>query len=670
MRVGLSLLGLMVVTPQIARGQVAVDGYWSDSERALGSLPIFVQTNPTGFGDNRLVTGCDPFETSSPEAVATGFEVAIPLALLGNPGANTVKVVAFINGRNHDVVSNQVLPGVGGATSLDLGDPRQVDFGQYPGNQFVVIPASVGTSPSIDGQLDAGYGSPLAVQTTRTSFGDSQLFDVALANGSELDAVYGFVSGSMLHLFFAGNIGSGYAGRLDIFFDTGAPGWNQLGTDAFPDVDFGSIQRMQAAGALPGLRFDAGFNASHFMSVGVGDYEFHANLTSLGELAPGYLGLGFPGDVGGTLYNSNPAGVMAAVNNSNGAGVWSACPVPAGGPDAAFGSEIDGVFAYPDFASRELHVIVTGNLESNSNNLDLFFDVDGSMEGQNTLRGDNVNAHFDLFNNLAGLTFDPDFLADYWVSLRNHDGGRQVYANAAVLRANGPVIDFNYSTLLDYSGESGGMKYPGNYPIRFDGPRADVPGWQFDIYTNYSPRLCGLPFLSGNLNPNPVSGQLAVALDNSNLVGVTDVSIEGADAVRTGAEFVISFDELGWDGSSCLKIAGFINSKARDFVSNQVIGGLPFGTSNLGPPALINFGAIEGNQFAIFCPVRCPWQVDQCPADFDNSFPGFNRIDGDDVISFFGDWDLGLPCADVNSDGAVDGDDVIRFFESWDVSAC
>jgi hypothetical protein len=41
-------------------------------------------------------------------------------------------------------------------------------------------------------------------------------------------------------------------------------------------------------------------------------------------------------------------------------------------------------------------------------------------------------------------------------------------------------------------------------------------------------------------------------------------------------------------------------------------------------------------------------------------------VDGDDVIAFFADWDLGLAPSDVNQDGGVDGDDVIDFFFHWD----
>jgi hypothetical protein len=51
-----------------------------------------------------------------------------------------------------------------------------------------------------------------------------------------------------------------------------------------------------------------------------------------------------------------------------------------------------------------------------------------------------------------------------------------------------------------------------------------------------------------------------------------------------------------------------------------------------------------------------------CPADF-NADGG---VDGDDVIAYFGLWDVSDPWADLTADGGVDGDDVIAFFGAWD----
>ncbi|MFZ4575250.1 MAG: choice-of-anchor X domain-containing protein [Phycisphaerales bacterium] len=64
------------------------------------------------------------------------------------------------------------------------------------------------------------------------------------------------------------------------------------------------------------------------------------------------------------------------------------------------------------------------------------------------------------------------------------------------------------------------------------------------------------------------------------------------------------------------------------------------------------------------CGPNCAWRIDGCYADFDNN----GSIDGDDVIAFFGEWDSGLPCGDVDLSTGVDGDDVILFFGAWDAN--
>ncbi|MFZ4576544.1 MAG: GC-type dockerin domain-anchored protein, partial [Phycisphaerales bacterium] len=54
-----------------------------------------------------------------------------------------------------------------------------------------------------------------------------------------------------------------------------------------------------------------------------------------------------------------------------------------------------------------------------------------------------------------------------------------------------------------------------------------------------------------------------------------------------------------------------------------------------------------------------------CPADMDGS----GGVDSDDVIVFFGLWDVGNVAADFTGEGGVDSDDVIEFFGRWD-SGC
>ncbi len=54
-----------------------------------------------------------------------------------------------------------------------------------------------------------------------------------------------------------------------------------------------------------------------------------------------------------------------------------------------------------------------------------------------------------------------------------------------------------------------------------------------------------------------------------------------------------------------------------------------------------------------------------CPSDYDLN----GSVDGDDVIAFFGAWDITNGGADIDRSGGVDGDDVIAFFTAWD-SGC
>ncbi len=55
-------------------------------------------------------------------------------------------------------------------------------------------------------------------------------------------------------------------------------------------------------------------------------------------------------------------------------------------------------------------------------------------------------------------------------------------------------------------------------------------------------------------------------------------------------------------------------------------------------------------------------QVEYCLADYNHDA----AVDGDDVISFFADWDPNSIEADIDNSGGVDGDDVILFFHRWD----
>ncbi len=86
-------------------------------------------------------------------AVTTGVELAIPSSMLS--AINGTKICAFINGSNHDFLSNQVLGSLL-APQGNLGGPGGVDFRQFAGDQFFVIPAPSAAALMGLGALMAG----------------------------------------------------------------------------------------------------------------------------------------------------------------------------------------------------------------------------------------------------------------------------------------------------------------------------------------------------------------------------------------------------------------------------------------------------------------------------------------------------------------------------------
>lgn len=176
---------------------------------------------------------------------------------------------------------------------------------------------------TVDGTADATYGAPLAVQNTQTGFGDSNLGQVDVANGSELDEAFGVITSSTLYLLLAGNLESNF-NSLNLFFDTGAGGQNRL-VGNNPTIAFNALNRMGDDGSGNGLTFDVGFNATYYalFQGGGTPYKFYANYA---QLQPGGTNGYFVGSTGaggnGVLSGgTNPFGLLATVNNSNTNGV-------------------------------------------------------------------------------------------------------------------------------------------------------------------------------------------------------------------------------------------------------------------------------------------------------------------------------------------------------------
>ncbi len=121
-------------------------------------------------------------------------------------------------------------------------------------------------APIVDGTRDLDYGSPLAVQTVETQFGDNN-DPTGFGDGGELDAGYATISGGRLYVMLTGNIQPNF-NKVSVFIDSKSGGENVLSSS--PLYDFGNVSQN-----LGGLTFDTGFTADYhiFGRWGGGAFE-------------------------------------------------------------------------------------------------------------------------------------------------------------------------------------------------------------------------------------------------------------------------------------------------------------------------------------------------------------------------------------------------------------
>lgn len=225
-----------------------------------------------------------------------------------------------------------------------------------------------------------------------------------------------------------------------------------------------------------------------------------------------------------------------------------------GNVQTAGGSELDA--AYCRTAGADLNLMLTGNLESNFNKLDIFFDFRSG--GMNTLDGSIPGA-----GGLSGLTFDAGFTADLWISVTCGGGPFGVYVNAWEPGVGSPG---------DYLGSNTGNGALGG----------------------------GLNWLG-----------LGLGLNNSNGAGVVGgagaANAAAALAVSSGVELSIPLAYFGGSING-VKVSAMINGGDHNYLSNQVLGGLPAGTGNLGGDGAggfngslsgVNFNQFAGNQYFV-----------------------------------------------------------------------
>jgi len=638
-----------------AMAQPVIDGiYDPGTEGALYSDVIWVNNNATAFGDN----GPGMFQGGvfgDPETVASGIEICIPLASLGLTGSETIRIAGWVNSGDRTFKSNQIVGDLIVDTN-NLGGPQDLNaspFDTTTQHISVDLGAIASGTPVVDGALDGGVGgsaySNAFLQGNYTGFGDetdgTEDGNGPNGGGSEIDAIYMSKDATNLYIFVAGNLENN-GNALDLYIDTGAGGDATLGNGT---GDGGFIVDGQS-----GLVFDAGFDADYLFSVDAWNDDADDGTTPnvprayFGDMTSTIDDLGSLAGYGAANAGALVGGVSMGIDNSNIAGVLGsqASPTPVS-PDTnwAYGSELDNCRVHIDTENHRLYIFIGGNMQNNWNKLNFFFDVQPG--GQNVLLDNNVDISFNGLNGMSGITFDAGFEPDYWMNTNNGVSGDDLlnFTDAATLRTNGANIDPFFGVITDYGSFFGG-EVVATPVMDFSGPRADIQDGTFgSLFAEYAPRLLEIdPF-------NPMPGLVQLAIDNSNVAGVTDTTADPAavSAVNSGIEICVDLDEIGWDGAQDILMAGWISNDSFSFLSNQVLGGIPDGSDNIGDRDSdgdgvndLDFNAIAGDQFInLSSPpvVVCAPDLngDGALDFFDISFFLSNTVDynGDTTFDFF-----------------------------------
>lgn len=448
-------------------------------------------------------------------AVTTGFEVKIPLEALGIGPSDPIPVIRIAGLIGSGDIGNASNQWIGGLAALDPAFdpdplnprnqnpnaypmPSDVDLSLIPGNQYVTAQLAAGPGPTLDGTAEQPFWptTPDFVQDTNTGYGNAVTGGGTLFSspgGSEINGATARIVNSggdrSLYLMITGNLEDNF-NKLVLMIDTAAPGGqNQMRGDNCKDSGvFDGPEKVGPRDGAPGLKFDTGFNANYWLLFATGGGNLYSDF---GKLRSSDADRGWTRNL--------KSGGQQVANGNVMTGDTPACPPPQEINQANYagGSEIDGIYSMVcgDF----LYVLVTGNLETNGNHLDLFFDVgqanmgwdnppnapSPTSLGQNKIRNDNVRIDFNGLNRFGpvegspqsepSLTFHADFTADYWVSIINEGVPTNPGWNAWAARVNttgalnlGDAGPGTPATLLEYGAFMNGQKNFPN-PLSFDG---------------------------------------------------------------------------------------------------------------------------------------------------------------------------------------------------------
>ncbi len=173
-------------------------------------------------------------------------------------------------------------------------------------------------APTLDGVRDAAYGTPKAVQTVQTAFGDANP-----NGGSELDAAYAHIEGGTLYLMLTGNLENNF-NKLNIFFDSQAGGQNVLQNDA--NNGGNNPENDGWAAKYAGFTFDTGFQADYMLILRNGNFggdRFEIDFATIGGGLGAFQSASsvFGGSLTGSNASALPNGIGVAHDRSNTGGV-------------------------------------------------------------------------------------------------------------------------------------------------------------------------------------------------------------------------------------------------------------------------------------------------------------------------------------------------------------
>lgn len=434
---------------------------------------------------------------------------------------------------------------------------------------------------AVDGTLvgdESFYGAALSTQNTRTQFGDASNPDAILAGGgSEINQVFGTVSGGRLHVLITGNLEDNF-NKLDIFIDgNAATGVSSIDGSALPGAldafCCGGLEPPQGSNTagegalqrLDGLVFDTGFTADYALVFTHGrekvnpelpdEVEFYAASAHYADLTQGTNG-----SVGALGMQLAPRGLPNVLR----------------GPGDYNGNGVNDVADYSLWRNTLGDTVPVGTgADGNANGIIDIGDYDAWAN------------NFGRDTSLSGISFAP-----------GGDPGNSEALIAAALPglSQGDLIDKNYAQ------GAGGCT---------DDAGTGCLAAELEFTLPVDPSELGTNESSHRDFENIVD--LKLAIDNSNIGGVTgssddfvieagDIIPGGADdatSVQTGIEFSIPLSEIG-NPTGDIRLMAFINNGAHDFFSNQ-FAGEGIGETNLGPDFIgdfaFTFDELPGDQF-------------------------------------------------------------------------